>query len=80
MGIQAASPKEFALFNSLVDFSGRNILRNSKQVNGYNKIRSYQIDETVRSLVIKTIMMIGDAEFNVGPIYSYFVTTEPRQQ
>lgn len=74
MGYQAATSKGCALFNSLVDFGGRGIHPDKKDNNEYTKICSKQIDETVRTLIIKMIMMtLAMLSFNVGPIYSYFM-------
>lgn len=75
MGYQAATKKGCALFHSLVDFGGRCIhpIKTSNDIE-YSKICSKQMDETVRSLIIKMIMMtLAMLSFNVGPIYSYFV-------
>lgn len=73
MGYQAATAKGCALFHSLVDFGGRCILPIKNEDDEYTKICSKQIDETVRSLIIKMIMMtLAMLSFNVGPIYSYF--------
>lgn len=73
MGVQAATAKGCALFHSLVDFGGRCIHPIKNVDNEYTKICAKQMDETVRSLIIKMIMMtLAMLSFNVGPIYSYF--------
>lgn len=73
MGVQAATKKGCALFHSLVDFGGRCIHPIKDDNDEYMKICSTQIDETVRTLIIKMFMMtMAMLSFNVGPIYSYF--------
>lgn len=74
MGYQAATKNGCALFHSLVDFGGRCIHPIKNDDSEYTKICSKQMDETVRTLIIKMIMMtLAMLSFNVGPIYSYFV-------
>lgn len=60
-------------FQSLIDFSGKYIYRDSHEDNEYNRICSEEMDLTIRQHITKEIVIsLSFAFASIGPVYAYF--------